>query len=192
MVSNPPMKNGTNSDSEQTQTNSGCSLCGKSKAPYQCGCCNETLCKSCVQFMPDDAFQFMTHKPKEISHNHYCNPCFDLNVVPALAVYEEIAERARELAVFDVTQGKETRFIRRLERPMVLESGVDAQDITMRLAYMAAEKNYNAIVDLDIKAYKVRDGAYQTTAYSGKAIPVILDTRKLMKDRSLRTNYSDN
>jgi len=192
MVPLASMKNGNISDSSLTQTNSGCTMCDKAKAPYQCGCCNDTLCKSCVQFMPDEAFQFVTNRAKEISHNYYCNPCFDLNVVPALAEYEEIAERARQIAVFDVTQGKETRFIKRLERPMVLETGVDAQDITIRLAYMAAEKNYNAIVDLDIKAIKVRDGSYQTTAYSGKAIPVILDTRKLMKDRSLRTNYSDN
>ena len=138
--------------------------------------------------MPDDAFQFMTHKPKEISHNYYCNTCFTNNVGTALATYEEIAERAKGLSVFDVTQGKETRFIRRLEKPMVIESGLDEQDITMRLAYMAAEKNFNALVDLNIKAVKVRDGSYQTMAYSGSAIPANVDARKLMKDRSLWTD----
>ena len=182
------MKNGEISESSQTQTNSGCTLCGKAKAPYQCGCCNDTLCKSCVQFMPDDAFQFLTIRSKEISHNYYCNVCFDQNVTPALTEYETIAERAHQISVFDVTQGKETRFIKRLEKPLVIESGLDAQDITMRLAYMAAQKNFNALVDVDIKAVKVRDGSYQTTAYSGKGIPAHVDDRKLMKDRSLWTD----
>ncbi len=188
MISNPPMKNGNIPDSSLTQTNSGCSLCGKAKAPYQCGCCNETLCKSCVQFMPDDAFQFMTHKPVEISHNYYCNVCFDNNVVTALSTYEEIAERAKNLSVFDSSQGKETRFIRRIEKPIKIESGSDEQEVTMRLAYMAAERNFNAIVDMNIKAVKVRDGAYQTMAYTGTAVPANVDPRKLMKDRSLWTD----
>lgn len=182
------MKNGLNSESEQAQTNSGCTHCSKAKAPYQCGCCHDFLCKSCVQFMPDGAFKFMTDKPQEISHSYYCNPCFNLNITDALAKYEEVAERARMISVFDISQGKETRFIRRLEKPITISSGLDAHDITMKLAYMAAEKNYNAIVDLEIKSVKVRDGAYQTTAYSGKGIPTTVDARKLMKDRSLWTD----
>ena len=182
------MKNGDISDSEQTQTNSGCTMCGKAKAPYLCGCCNDTLCKSCVQFMPDDAFQYMTNKPVEISHSYYCNACFNNTVTPALSQYEEIAERARLISVFDITQGKETRFIKRKEKPITITTGLDEHDITMRLAYMAAEKNFNAVVDVDIKAVKVRDGAYQTTAYSGKGVPTMVDPRKLMKDRSLWTD----
>lgn len=179
------MKTGENIKSETAQTTSSCNHCGKTKAPYTCGCCLDTLCKSCVQFMPDDAFQFLTNRPKEISHNWYCSVCFGQNVVPALAEYEAIAEHARGVLVFDVTQGKETRFVKRLEKPIIIASGADEQDITMRLAYMAAEKNFNALVDVDIKAVKVRDGSYQTTAYSGKGIPTNVTDRKLMKDRSL-------
>lgn len=187
------MKTGANSDTEETQTNSGCttagcSHCGKAKSPYQCGVCNDTLCKSCVQFMPDGAFQYLTNRPKEISHNWYCSVCFNNNVSTALADYETIAARAKGILVFDISQGKETRFVKRLEKPIVIASGLDQYDITMRLAYMAAEKNFNAIVDLNVKATKVRDGSYQTTAYSGSAIPTNVDDRKLMKDRSLWTD----
>lgn len=187
------MKTGQISESEYTQTNSscttaGCSHCGKKKSPYQCGVCNDTLCKSCVQFMPDGAFQFLTFRPKEISHNWYCSVCFDQNVGTALVTYEEIAARAKGVSVFDISQGKETRFVKRLEKPIVIESGLDQHDITMRLAYMAAEKNFNSLVDVNIKATKVRDGSYQTTAYSGTGIPTNVDDRKLMKDRSLWTD----
>lgn len=187
------MKTDLNTDSKQAQTNSGCTTtgcahCGKAKSPYQCGTCNDALCKSCVQFMPNGAFQYLTNRSPEISHNWYCSVCFDKNVTSALATYEEIAVRAEGILVFDISQGKETRFVKRLEKPIVIESGLDQHDITMRLAYMAAEKNFNALVDVDIKATKIREGSYQTTAYSGKGIPTNVDNRKLMKDRSLWTD----
>lgn len=193
MIPISSMKTDLNTSDSEAQTNSGCTTagcahCGKSKSPYQCGICNDALCKSCVQFMPDGAFQYLTNRPPEISHNWYCSVCFDNNVGTALATYEEIADRARKISVFDISQGKETRFIKRIEKPVVMESGLDQFDITMRLAYIAAEKNCNALVDVNIKAVKVRDGSYQTTAYSGSGIPTIVDDRKLMKDRSLWTD----
>lgn len=134
--------------------------------------------------MPETAFQFMSSRPKELSHNTYCTVCFDQHVSAALTNYEATLAQAQEILVFDKTQGKETRFVKRLEKPIAVE-GVDEQDVTMRLAFIAAEKNYNALVDVDIKAVKVRDGSYQTMAYSAKAVPANVSDRKLMKDRSL-------
>lgn len=172
---------------ENSQTNSGCgcSICGKTKTPYQCGICNDHLCKTCVQFLPETAFQFLPQKPKELTHSTYCNACFEQHVSLALTNYEGMLSQAQEILVFDKSQGKETRFVKRLEKPLVVEQGLDERDITMRLAFMAAEKNYNALVDVDIKATKVRDGSYQTMSYSGKAIPANVSDRKLLKDRSL-------
>lgn len=126
----------------------------------------------------------MSSRPKELSHNTYCTVCFDQHVSAALTNYEATLAQAQEILVFDKTQGKETRFVKRLEKPIAVE-GVDEQDVTMRLAFIAAEKNYNALVDVDIKAVKVRDGSYQTMAYSAKAVPANVSDRKLMKDRSL-------
>lgn len=170
---------------ENSQTNSGCcAICQSKKTPYNCGVCNDSLCKSCVQFLPETAFQFLTNRPSELSHSTYCTVCFDQHVSTPLANYETTLAQAQEILVFDKTQGKETRFVKRLEKPVSVE-GVDEQDVTMRLAFIAVEKNYNALVDVDIKAVKVRDGAYQTMAYSAKAIPANVNDRKLMKDRSL-------
>jgi hypothetical protein len=174
--------------STKSQTNSGCAQCGKDKAPYNCGICKDALCKSCVQFLEEGAFQYMTHRPEKLSSNCYCNSCFNTDVSQALASYEENYTKAQEILVFDKSQSKETRFVKRFEKPLVVPEGLDQHDITMRLAYMAAEKGYNSIVDVDIKAVKVRDGSYQTTAYSGKAIPANVSDRKLLKDRSLWSN----
>lgn len=134
--------------------------------------------------MPETAFQFLVNRPKELSHNTYCTVCFDQHVSSALTNYEATLSQAQEILVFDKTQGKETRFVKRLEKPISVE-GVDEHDVTMRLAFIAVEKKYNALVDVDIKAVKVRDGSYQTMAYSAKAIPANVNDRKLMKDRSL-------
>lgn len=134
--------------------------------------------------MPETAFQFTPTRSKELSHSTYCTVCFDQHVSPALTNYETTLAQAQEVLVFDKTQGKETRFVKRLEKPISVE-GVDEQDVTMKLAFIAVEKKYNALVDVDVKAVKVRDGAYQTMAYSAKAIPANVSDRKLMKDRSL-------
>lgn len=171
---------------ENSQTSSGCvcAICQNKKTPYQCGICSDSLCKSCVQFLPETAFQFMPQRSKELSHSTYCTVCFDQHVSSALTNYEATLSQAQEILVFDKTQGKETRFIKRLEKPISAE-GLDEQDVTMKLAFIAVEKKYNALVDVDIKAVKVRDGSYQTMAYSAKAIPANVNDRKLMKDRSL-------
>lgn len=173
---------------EQNQTNLRCSICAKSKPAYQCGLCQDALCKSCAQFLPETAFQYLPIREAKLQHTCYCTVCFDQNIQQSLNAYETVLEQAHEVLVFDKTQGKETRFIRRLEKPFVVENGLDEHDVTMRLAFMAAEKNYNSIIDVDIKATKIRDGSYQTTSYSGKAVPANVSDRKLMKDRSLRTN----
>lgn len=171
---------------ENSQTNSGCgcAICQHKKTPYQCGICSDSLCKSCVQFLPETAFQFMQSRPQELNHSTYCSVCFDQHVATALTNYEATLAQAQEILVFDKSQGKETRFVKRLEKPISVE-GVDEQDVTMKLAFIAVEKKYNALVDVDVKAVKVRDGSYQTMAYSAKAIPANVSDRKLMKDRSL-------
>lgn len=138
--------------------------------------------------MPESAFHFSPQRSAQLSHNTYCLVCFDQHVTPALNNYEEILAKAQDILVFDISQGKETRFVKRLEKPVYIAEGLDEKEITLRLAFIAAEKNYNALVDVDIKALKVRDGSYQTMAYSGKGVPTNVNDRKLMKDRSLWTD----
>lgn len=130
----------------------------------------------------------MPKRPAGLEHSCYCNACYDQHVANALNDYEQTLAKAQEILVFDKSQSKETRLIRRLEKPLSVEQGLDEQEVTLRLAFMAAEKKYNSIIDMDIKATKVRQGAYQTTIYSGKAIPANVSDHKLLKDRSLWSN----
>jgi hypothetical protein len=48
----------------------------------------------------------------------------------------------------------------------------------MRLAFLAAENNFNALVDVVVTSEKVRNEGYQTTKWKGTGVPVPLDESK--------------
>lgn len=86
--------------------------------------------------------------------------------------------------VFMKAQFKETRLIKRLEDPISVVACADYDETLLRLAFRAAQLNYNGIIDVDITSKKVRTGNYQTSVFSGTAIPANVREDKLIKDRS--------
>lgn len=166
----------------------GCSVCGKTKAGLNCGVCNCTLCKSCAEFLPQGELQYIDVRPAKLDSGLFCVNCYTTDVVPEIEKYEEILARAKDIAVFDITQSKETRLLKRLEPPITVEHCLDPFEATMKMAYIAAKLNFNSIVDTNIKTIKIRDGSYQTSECSGVCIPTLLSEAKLLKDRSLRSN----
>ncbi len=165
-----------------------CVTCQSTKANLICGHCQASTCKKCSHFLDEEHFIFLQPIPAELSHQCYCDHCFSEIVIPAQALYDETLEKAKNIMVFDRNQGKETRFIRRQERPFQIKNSKDQEEVTLRLAFLAAQKNYNAIIDVDIKGEKVRTGAYQTTIWSGSGVPANVKSNQLMKDRSLWQN----
>lgn len=93
-------------------------------------------------------------------------------------------EQAKNTFVFMKAQFKETRFVKRLEDPITIAECSDYDEIILRLAFKAVELNLNGIIDVDITAKKVRTGNYQTSVFSGTAIPVNILEERLIKDRS--------
>lgn len=164
-----------------------CVVCQKTKSLNACGACGDTVCKSCAQFVDEDTFKYQAHKPASVQHSLYCPVCFDQHVAEAIHHYEDTLNKAYEIAVFEISQSKETRLIKRLEKTIRLENETDRNDAIMKLAFIAAEKNFNSIIDVDIVGKKVRDGSYQTTSYTCSAVPVNVSDRKLLKDRSLKS-----
>jgi hypothetical protein len=86
--------------------------------------------------------------------------------------------RAKEVMVFFKTQSEETRLIRRVEKPFQVSDCVDRDEVIMRLAFLAAENNFNALVDVSVLSEKVRNEGYQTTKWKGTGVPVQLDPAK--------------
>ena len=93
-------------------------------------------------------------------------------------------DQAKNTLVFMKAQFKETRFVKRIEDPITIAECSDYDEIILRLAFKAVELNLNGIIDVDITAKKVRTGNYQTSVFSGTAIPVNILEERLIKDRS--------
>jgi len=119
--------------------------------------------------------------PQGLSIGSYCAPCFDAQVRPELDHYLAQLEQAKNINVFYVTQSKETRFVRRTEKPIRVENCRDEDEVVMRLAFLAVQANKNTIVDVDLTSVKIRNGAWQTSSWSGRAIPADVDERSLQR-----------
>ena len=165
-----------------------CCVCQKSKAGLTCGLCKETVCKSCTEFLDSDNFAFLTKKPEHLETGAFCLTCFNNTVSVELSEYDAKVEKAKNILVFDNTQGKETRLFKRLEPAIKIEQCDDKNETVLRLAFMATELGFNAIIDLDLRSKKVKDGKHQHLIWSATAIPTNVDESKLLKDRSLWSN----
>ncbi|MBX3020090.1 MAG: hypothetical protein KF799_00310 [Bdellovibrionales bacterium] len=119
--------------------------------------------------------------PAELGHDAYCSPCFEAQVVPVLEAYNQTLELAKDVNVFFRTQGKETRFIRRTEKPIQVRDCLDKDETVMRLAFMAAQAGFNALIDVDLSSEKVRNGGWQSSKWHGSAIPARVDEATLAR-----------
>lgn len=165
-------------------TNLKCTVCQKSKAGLTCGLCKEIICKKCTQFLDEDYFSFLKKTPEMLSYTTYCNSCHDQNILPEITKYNEMLETAKNILVFMKAQFKETRLIKRLADPIHVTECADYDETLLRLAFQAVELNYNGIIDVDIISKKIKVGKYQTTVFSGTAIPANVREDKLIKDKS--------
>lgn len=165
-----------------------CCICQKSKTTLICGLCSQDLCKSCAEFLAPENISFLKEIPEVLQHTTYCSACFANEVSPKLADYEHTLEAAKNILVFDKTQGKETRFIKRKEAPLQVTDCADKNETILRLAFFAVQLGFNSIIDLDLKSRKIKDGRHQHTLWSATAIPAQVTDRKLLKDRSLWSN----
>ena len=161
-----------------------CSSCFKPKANLICGICQDSICKKCTQFVDETSFSFLAKVPQDLSHTAYCETCFTQKVSPELIKYNEMMEQAKNIMVFMKAQFKETRLIKRLEDPINVVGCADYDETLLRLAFQAAQLNYNGIIDVDITSKKIRTGKYQTSIFSGTAIPANVREDKLIKDKS--------
>lgn len=165
-------------------TSPSCCSCFKPKANLVCGICQDTICKKCTQFIDENSFSFLKIVPTDLQHTAFCETCYTQKVLPEQQKYNEMMERAKNTLVFMKAQFKETRFVKRIEDSIYIAECSDYDEIILRLAFKAVEMNLNGIVDVDITTKKVRTGNYQTSIFSGSAIPANILEERLIKDRS--------
>ncbi len=165
-----------------------CSLCQKNETALTCGVCASAACKYCAHILEHDAFLFVPDLAPELKHGVYCNTCFDARVAGELERYNECMERARNVECFFRTQGKESRLIKRVAKPVTVAECFDRDELLMRLAFCAARSNFNALVDLDLVSEKVGKGSYQKLKWKGTGTPANATARSVVHDKSIWHN----
>lgn len=165
-----------------------CVSCQKPKSQLQCEICKSIVCKQCAQFLDENYFSFLSKVPEDLRHTTYCESCYNEKVAPQLETYHHLMEQAKNIIVYDKDQSKETRLLKRTEKPVSVKDCADYEETVLRLAFFAVQAGFNAIIDVDIKSQKVRTGAYQTTMWSGTGVPAHVQANRILKDRSLWQN----
>ena len=92
--------------------------------------------------------------------------------------YKEHLILAEQVNTYDIKQGNETSRIRRIEKPIKVENCGDKKEALMKLAFMAAQKGFDTLVDVDIQSEKIGSGTYKKLIWKGRAVPVDPKIRK--------------
>lgn len=164
---------------------SKCAVCTTKKPTLECGLCHAAICKSCTDFVDDTTFRYAPQIPNKLQvSSTYCLNCYTTDVMPEIEKYQKILAEAKEIRVYDITQTKETRLLKRLEPVIEVKNCLDVPEATLKLAFMTTQLGYNCMIDMKLKTSKVRDGSYQTSEVTGSAIPTHLDEAKVMRDRT--------
>jgi hypothetical protein len=175
--------------SEEFQESNVCESCRSPKAKSKCEECARAICKECVLNPPPGAFHLLPRIPKELSHRIYCRFCFDDLVEPKLESYFEILERAKQVFIFFKTQRKEIPLIRKSKTSFKVEDCDDRDETILRLAYQAAEQDYNAVIETEVLATKVRNHGYQTSRWRGMGVAALVDAERIDRQELENKTY---
>lgn len=149
-----------------------CQTCSAVKTAVICDRCSEHTCKRCSFFIDDTVFDYTDFLPEEIKDKVFCTSCYYQDVDAVLVDYKELLEKAKAVNVYSSIQGAETGRIKRIEKPILVQDCDDREETLLRLAFFAAQKDYDTLVDVSIKSKKVGEGAYKKLVWSGTAVPV--------------------
>jgi hypothetical protein len=151
-----------------------------------CGLCACAVCKSCAEILAPEAFAYAD--APEFAAGAFCRGCYDEKVAGPLNDYFETLESAKNVDVFFKKQGKETRLVRRNEKPLSVADCDDEDEAVLRLAFQAALGGFDSLVDVDLKSEKVRDGSYQKLVWRGTGVPAKAKGKVITTDKSIWHN----
>jgi hypothetical protein len=159
-----------------------CSACRQtktaSKQSYQCGLCQNLVCKKCLHTLKKGTFSFFKTTPPELTHDVYCESCHHQTVVPALEKYNDTMQRAEDMFIFEKAM-KHVPVINCSKHKVIVEDCPDKKETILRLAFLAAEQNFNAVIKVVLACEKVRMHGYQTSKWSGSGFPALINQRGL-------------
>ncbi len=157
-----------------------CSSCLKPKPQLRCECCQSEIGKCCAEVLSEERLLGWSDKPQILRHEVFCPNCFEDQVRPLLRRYDALLAAAREVRVFFTHQGKETRLLKRIEKPVSVEAQADREEALLILALQAAQKGCNALVDVTLKGEKVRKSSRQTTIWRAHGVPMQIHSERIL------------
>ncbi len=101
---------------------------------------------------------------------YYCSPCFQAKIEPALESYNEIVEKAKSVYIFFVTQRKAPPVLKKSKETIHIKECRDRDETILRLAFRAVEQGYNAVIEAEVSAKKIRNAGYQKSDWSGVGV----------------------
>ncbi len=87
--------------------------------------------------------------------------------------------QAQEVMIFFVTQRRELPVLKKATKPAKVENCRDRDETILRLAFQAAEKSFNSVIEVDVTSQKVRNAGFQTSAWRGTGVPADIDLGKV-------------
>ena len=171
------MSSDTKSDTKEV-----CCACRLPRAQHECEVCYEPICRTCLQRVDEATFMFQPKLPEILTHNVYCQLCYDEHVAPRLETYNEVLTRAKEVFFITLSFRGFLPTLKKAKTEISVKDCTDRDETIMRLAFLAAEAGYNSIIYGEVTSQKVRDNAYQTSRWSGHGLPAIVDEAKLRMD----------
>ena len=156
-----------------------CDTCRSTHVVSACALCENDLCKACIMAPPLHTFSLLTTIPDDLSHHSYCRFCYDEKVEPEASKYGATLEKANEVFIFFKTQRKEIPLLRKSKELFKVTECEDRDETILRLAFMAAEKDFNAVIDTEVSAEKKRHHAHHKHYWEGTGIPAMIDENKL-------------
>ncbi len=152
-----------------------CSFCAKNKTAIRCETCLEITCKECSHFIDEGAVEYSFMMPESLMHKTFCPSCYNQKVHPQLEELEAILVQAKNIDIYEIGQSKETRLMRRGEKPYKIEGAGSRDEAQLHLAFLAAKKGFDTLLDTDIRAQKQKmGGSYSKNIWSGSAVPAKL------------------
>ncbi len=152
---------------------SECQSCLSNITTLKCDLCQNSCCKDCTIFIDEDVFELVSMLPAKIYDKGLCSNCFNTEASPIIEEYKEILEKAKLVNVYDTDQTQETYKMPRHEKPLFIPECDDREETLLRLAFLAAQRGFNTLVDVDLQATKSKQpGTYKKHVWSGRGIPL--------------------
>lgn len=159
-----------------------CSICRQThsslKKDYRCGICADLLCKKCARTHHESFFSFLQTIPEKLTHQIYCDPCYQKHVAPEMESYTETMARAKNLFVFEKKM-KNVPVMECSKQKLSVKDCVDRKECILRLAFLAAKLSFNAIMNVEVSSQKMRNAGYQHTLWNATGHPAHVDETRL-------------